>query len=226
MKETPLLYTGPMMRAVLDDLKNQTRRIIKPQPEYQGKESFGDSWAWRKGKDGFSGVTREQLTGKAGLLYPGRCPYGVPGDRLWVKETFYCDHCQYQGALAGLPPLTGDDLKRYMYYEADGPVRNQIPECEGVPKLKPSIFMPRWASRLTLEIVRVRVERLREISADDAIAEGITEADYYVPNVTGMLKGRETETPVDGYRRLWEAINGKKSWDKNPWVWVIEFKKV
>lgn len=123
------------------------------------------------------------------------CPYGQAADHLWVKETFL------NNALSGYPPV--------YFYRADS---KDKPEDR---KWKPSIFMPRIASRITLEITAVRVERLQDISSKDALAEGV---DYDVSKPDGW--------PIDRYRKLWESINGKGSWDKNPWVWVLEFKRI
>ena len=210
MKERPILMSGLNVIAILEGRKFQTRRMVKPQPVLV--ESICDDEECEDTTSSFvdAGILRRPSVYGS---HPVPSPYGVPGDRLWVRETFYCDHCEYQGALTGLPALTGDDLTTYMYYAADDLVQNQIPECEGIPKLKPSIFMPRWASRITLEIVAVRVERLKDISDKDAKAEGccgVTKTEFGIPN----------------YRAVWESINGPGSWDKNPWVWVIDFFKL
>ena len=228
--ERPILFAGPMARAIIEDRKTHTRRILDPQPtavEYwlhgepsnkigicSLRDSRGAGWTLGSGrfKPFYGHPARQIIVGGP----------TVPADRLWVRENFYCDHCDYQGALTGLPALTGDDLQKYMYYEADGPVYNQIPECEGIPKIKPSIFMPRWASRITLEIVTVWVEKLQEISAEDAIAEGIEKLSHGYRDYSRKLDAQLD--PITSYCTLWESINGPGSWNKNPWVIVNEFK--
>jgi len=167
MKEQPILFSSEMVKTILDGRKTQTRRVIKPQPN--------------------SGVRQSPFV-KSGLEDGhGReikCPYGQPGDLLWVKETW--NGTQGEGVA----------------YRATNP------EMNGEP-WKSSRFMPRWASRITLEIVNIRVERLQEIKPLDAVAEGMD------PDRHSVIE----------FRNLWNAINGKRGygWDINPWVWVIEF---
>jgi len=164
-----------MVRAILAGRKTQTRRIVKPQPSYL--------------IDTKCSSYTTSLVSRNGDLYPGPeaygvyseeeawpCPYGQPGDRLWVRESFYCDTLPFAdgGPLPKSKPDWADDN---LYYRADGTCCQIIPECScgevGKPKFRPSIHMPRWASRITLEIVSVRVERLHAITEADAIAEGI-----------------------------------------------------
>jgi len=185
MKERPILFSGPMVRAILEGRKTQTRRVVKPQPGCDPRDD-------------------EHLD-------MGRCPYGQPGDRLWVREAWHTDERDLEYARAKHEDAMSDSP---IYYRADP--ENDNAGCTW----RPSIHMPRWASRITLEITRVRVERLQEISEKDAIAEG---ADPYLHPVH---PGREGLRHVDGFRSLWESINGPGSWDANPWVWVIEFKRV
>jgi len=205
VKERPILMSGPMVRAILEGRKTQTRRIVKPQPSGSNtqKDPYGWRWKWvptdkripicEWGKD---------TTGWISMLK--HCPYGVHGDRLWVKETF-APHGIGDGGIA---------------YRADGPEWDD--ECD--IKWKPSLFMPRWASRITLEIEAVRVERLIEISNDDAIAEGVVYRDscWFA---TDDPKALPWMTASGAYRELWESINGPGSWDANPWVWVIQFPR-
>ena len=225
MKERPILFSRPMVRAILAGQKTQTRRVVKPQPVLEGMESFGESWAWRNGKDKFSGVTREQLTGEAGLLHATRCPYAV-GMRLWVRETW-----AYKG------PDSGSET--YEWQALLKPENQEAENCwyradqEHVVLWRPSIFMPRWASRLMLEVVSVRVERVQDITPDDACAEGIGRHikhgaiwyDFYLidPEYPGS-----TTMPVDSFASLWDSINAARGfgWAVNPWVWVVEFKRV
>ena len=193
--ERPILFSAPMVRAILDGRKTQTRRIVK------GVD--GNSWIRIKGGYGTHVVDEKALAA---------CPYGVPGDRLWVRETFQVD------------TSNGDeDLLENTYYRADGVCCDQIPECpcaDGT-KWRPSIHMPRWASRITLEVTDVRVERLHDISEEDARAEGVDRSsdddDPWGPNSARAA-----------FMLLWESIHGPGSWrmDADLWVWVIEFKWV
>ena len=238
-KERPILFSGSMVCAILEGRKTQTRRIIKnPINEMHTAghpvKLFAD-WALSGliEFDSGSGVVSfdVQCAVDDSRVCKTKCPYGVPGDRLWVRETFLPD-----------PPRNGEwedyggDFKlsdipaeyrnpKDVLYKADPKWTN-----DSTWKFKPSIHMPRWASRLALEIVSVRVERLQEISTADAIAEGITK----LPD-TGPLGGTvaygipgevSAQHPVRAYWLLWESINGPGSWDANPFVWVVEFKKV
>ncbi|MCQ1664041.1 hypothetical protein [Escherichia coli] len=205
-----MIFNGEMVRAILDGKKTQTRRIMKVQPE-PSKSRPGDFW--------FSSKKLESMVHVSDLV-PGNspiadchlffqehcCPFGSVGDRIWVRET-------WAEAGAGAP-----DLK---LYRADYP--EHVPtHYENVPpadeiRWTPSIHMPRWASRLMLEITGVRVERLRDLSEDDAKSEGIT------PPSGGVLPGWEYRI---NFRDLWMSIYGADNWETNPWVWVIEFKVV
>jgi len=223
MKERPILMSAPMVRAILDDRKTKTRRILKPQPDSQSTEIINRRWD--KKHDWIARFEYRHDPGKYEATNLYACPYGSIGDRLWVRETF-CVNADFN------PPYefsTGQWL-----YRADfGP--------EPVSwNWKPSIFMPRKASRITLEITGIRVERLNDISEADAIAEGGWWADedpawsptYNDPDSGGNGRcfsfGNEIwdYNPVLAYSKLWESINGDGSWEKNPWVWVIEFKRV
>ena len=171
MKEYPIIFSGPMVRAILDGRKTQTRRVIKPQPK-------GEFCRY-----GFHMPTQAIWTD----LTVVSCPYGQPGDLLWVRETF---------------AAAGD--QSWVEYRAD---------CDSkVIRWRPSIHMPRSASRLTLRITDVRVQRVQEISEEDARAEGTT-----------GLAGAMT-----GFPYLWESINAKRGygWNTNPWVWAISFERI
>lgn len=207
MKERPILFSAPMVRAIMEGRKTQTRRVVKPQPTFERVECYGDSWAWAKGKDNFSGVTTEQLTGPAGLLHETRCPFRK-GNKLWVKET---------------------------YGPCDGGFCYRASEAEGVKpedgKWHPSIFMFREASRITLEITEVRVERLQEISARDCVEEGIDfkkhECECDTCARSTKLCPATSSSLIMEYSELWDSINRKKyPWAKNPWAWAITFKRV
>lgn len=225
MKERPILFKDEMIRAILEGRKTQTRRVVKPQPETM-RDHFPTTPETMM-SDGYSSNGVFKITEKPGVY---RClgmrnfveafsPYGQPGDRLWVREAFRL--CVEADATK---PRDTDAAYR-VWYEADAPHQ------PGFGRLRPSMHMPRWASRITLEITSVRVERLNDISEADAKAEGAdscifkgfsTAADLLIdwPLMEEMHPYR------NGFALLWESINGPDSWDANPWVWVVEFKRV
>lgn len=209
MKERPILFSAPMVRALLAGTKTQTRRIAKPvrHPDWGNLYSPG-------------ALVREHEP--MHVIYRA-CPYGQPGDRLWVRETWAAPHSE-----DARPPRAIQCDWMQIHYAAT--------EERGGLLWRPSIHMPRWASRITLEITGVRVERLHDISESDAIAEGIVEcaipADDEGPRRIGYMVGPDdgesglSVSPIEPYRNLWESINGASSWDVNPWVWAIEFRRV
>lgn len=203
MKERPILFSAPMVRAILDGRKTQTRRVVKPQP-IADERFVGGYCIDRKGR---------QTSVEA--PYVGRdCPYGQPDDRLWVREAWSTHACFDSISPAGL-------TTRSIHYLADGKVLSG--------KGRPSIHMPRLASRITLEITGVRVERLQDISEDDCWAEGIESVDgIFDDQIHAIAKriGCCAEDAKPTYCALWESINGDGSWEANPWVWVVEFKRV
>lgn len=233
MKERPILFSGSMVRALLAGRKTQTRRVVKPQPDDSIDSLHGGKFRKRAPYTVLNNDTDRSLGyGFQDESHDWLCPYGQPGDRLWVRETFYCDDFQYPNIELGTCSQA-EYNHEYLYYRADAPkgrIDELIPECEKGPSpWKPSIHMPRFASRITLEITGVRVERLNEISEEDAIAEGLERCipgdphplPYWaVPGTNGL----GNTDPVYCYRRLWESINGARSWELNPWVWVVEFK--
>ena len=211
MKTKPILFSGEMVRAILDGRKTQTRRIVKPQPKHMLIEAIaGVTVRMDASEDG--GVWYD-----ADCINPGRkvmCPHGVPGDQLWVRETFFDTNAAIGTLVFGAPP-------RYIY-RADFDYREKDRSIIGAHHWKPSIFCTRSASRITLEITAVRVERLNTISEEDAKAEGC--ARQFWP--TERLQLGKTINYRAGYAELWERINGAGSWALNPWVWVLEFRRV
>ncbi|MCO1334971.1 hypothetical protein MO867_11550 [Microbulbifer sp. OS29] len=221
--EKPILFNGDMVRAILDGRKTQMRRPIKPQP--------------------FNGLSNKEAIKQIGGLPAGRslyqeinsawqsrfvdinCPLGEPGDRLWVREAWKpsishscaMDICD-----------CGDVQVEYL---ADGSFEffrdDDIAESWTMPKSAqegndtPSIHMPRWASRIHLEITYVRVERIQDISEADAKAEGVDGPESAAAQFCGWY-----EKPLPAFRRLWESIYSSDSWDQNPWVWVVEFRRI
>lgn len=201
--ERPILFSGSMVRAILNDSKTQTRRIVKPQPSADMKAAYldGDSnWVF------WSEPVGEEV---AKQWYPPgsdrgiKCPYGKVGDLLWVRETWrplaqHVSQCVDQNDVAYRASVS-DDFE------------------DGLFAWKPSIHMPRWASRITLEITDIRVERLQDVSEEDAKAEGVPPFDW---NDGWSLR------PVPAFERLWDSINGAKHpWSSNPWVWCVNFKR-
>lgn len=221
MKERPILFSAPMVRAILDGSKTQTRRALRIQPLdvlLMKEDKAGVEWV---------GLMQREPEPKGTVF---RCKFGKPGDRLWVRET-------WQGPLLG---TAGD----YKAFNAGGQKAIQKPECcvyRATDTLnavdddgrelgwRPSIHMPRWASRILLEITGVRVERLQDISEEDAAAEGI-HYDRTIPfNGPWFIEPSDPQGYLlasSCYQALWEQINGPGSWNANPWVWVVEFKRV
>ncbi len=230
MKERPVLFSAPMVRAILDGRKTVTRRIVKDQPDYPVFIA-GDPVTPR-----FSVEGREA---EAVGQFLTRCPYGIPGDRLWVRETFVIeDTREYWAEIKSRDGLPADRPVKWIdddyfgrrplipHYRATEPEPHIVREetmtgpDDDRTRWMPSIFMPRWASRIDLEIVGVRVERLQEITHEDAIAEGC-------PGGHGSIAGYAySATPIEHFRAVWETINGAGSWEANPWGWVVEFKRI
>lgn len=211
LKERPILFSAPMVLAILDGRKTQTRRVIKkPEPsniEFDGVDYFAEdqNGDWHKVTD--------------------FCKFGRVGDRLWVRETFGFEVRN----LGGTP-------HDKVVYRATEPEAVHCYGCNGEEikmKWKPSIFMPRKHSRITLEITGVRVERLNDISREDALSEGIDRWDdtASITPYRNYRKGQEGEMdlhcscPERSFMTLWESINGPGSWNDNPWVWVVEFRR-
>lgn len=192
MKERPILFSGPMVRATLEGCKTQTRRIVK-----------------------FPVIDRDLGCELAGCELAGsqrdtdrHSPYGQPGDRLWVRETWARNQNQ----------ISDTCMDTSYVYRADGETRAQDNGCD-LP-WRPSIHMPRAISRITLEITRTRVGRLHDISEEDARAEGAAKVDF------GFARECPNGLHRLGFRKIWQAINGRESWALNPWVWVVEFRRV
>jgi hypothetical protein len=234
MKERLILFNGSMVRAILGGTKTQTRRAINPQPERC--ELGGFVTTDRKGKRWAHGLGSNEAGTRRN--FASRSPYGQPGDRLWVRETWkYSDWTE-----DGLPWITysadaSERIASAIQYDSDGwgervgeiwaelsrPENYDIDGRAADRRWRPSIHMPRWASRILLEIVSVRVERLQDISEADARAEGVTIEERHM---SGYCAGEFLPSAIRAYRELWESINGAGSWEANCWVWVVEFKRV
>lgn len=224
MKERPILFTGAMVRALLDGTKTQTRRVVKPQPDFASARVALDGDVGGTHvvyDDDFGGIGLKRGSFTAFVLPNIHCPYGTPGDRLWVRETWledpeddgtwhYTSYMSCKGSPLSEIPRKFQKPEHCIYREG----------WDGVDvRWRPSIHMPRWASRILLEIVAVRVERLQDIGVEDIEAEGVATSDEAI-----MEHGCRAR--VLDFTRLWESINRAGSWDANPWVWVVEFKRV
>lgn len=186
-REMPILFSGAMVRAIMENRKTQTRRVVKPQP-HDGIVLVRAAPGW----------AQPYVDDASAYGPPVACPYGQPGDRLWVRETF----------------AQWSNRNRVAQYRAD------VPEDRWhLYTWRPSIFMPRWASRITLEITDVRVECVHDISEADAQAEGMTERTR-LPGVEPLY--------AMTFAKLWNSINAARgySWESNPWVWAITFKRI
>jgi hypothetical protein len=243
MRERPILFSAPMVRAILAGTKTQTRRAVKPQPMSQPAGQYLDAYCSqpttpsnpRGMSDNWSWWLLDNRLGDS----IGKCPYGQPGDRLWVRETF---------TTFGYGRGFGVEI----HYAADGHdpdtctwevrerLRRTLDECPdrsnkwrqtNIGRWRPSIHMPRWASRITLEITDVRVQRLRDITEDDARAEGVTPLTGVAPEQCIIGTDRRTQASHPhtlALAVLWDTLNFKRElgWVTNPWVWAITFKRV
>jgi hypothetical protein len=198
MKERPILFSAEMVRAILDGRKTQTRRVVKPPFEVHA--------------NGY--ITRPKGNER---IAPYLCPYGVPGDRLYVRETWravmegYCSYVEYRADGRSMDILDRDLLAglKTLALRFCGARKDRHSEA-----WRPSIHMPRWASRTLLEVTEVRVERVASIKWDDVIEEGCPD------------RGLPDNNPMDWFHQLWDSIYAKRGfgWDVNPWVWVVGFK--
>ncbi|MBD0915370.1 hypothetical protein HA447_18035 [Klebsiella pneumoniae] len=225
MKERGMIFNGEMVRAILDGRKTQTRRPIKwKQTRFTeiGEREDGSKWPWS-----------EDAEHACDFWHP--CPFGAVGDRIWVREAY-----RFPASLDDVSPTGVGEMAvatgyrkpwAPTFYEFTGTFSDgwkgfeTPPKVSDAGKLRPSIHMPRWASRILLEITDVRVERLNAISQEDAQAEGM-ELTGWRPTYSDPDSGGEVWTPYDNFAQLWESIYGDGSWQANPWVWVIEFKRV
>ena len=217
--ERGMIFNAEMVRALLSGRKTQTRRIIKPQPEATLSGSLSGKWLSRP---------------LNGLLLPKiediaiHCPFGVVGDRIWVRETFQGPLFDYDLMDSYCKDPTPVEKPEFCVYKADGVPAPEFYDADDELHCcwRPSIHMPRWASRILLEITNVRVERLNAINEHDAQAEGVAKLrggfwKHYQPGWTQhQLSARGS------FVTLWKSIYGDESWNSNPWVWVIKFKRI
>jgi hypothetical protein len=212
-RSRPILMSTPMVKALLDGRKVQTRRIIKPQPEFDGGwwKLAGAAWSERV----------SSIPCVPGHSLYNACPYGKRGEVLWVREAFQ---------LLNSPIICPGDVVQRACIVQGKPVlyRADLEDVglEGWGKWRPSIHMPRWASRLTLELTEVRVERLQDISEEDAIAEGMRPLGKHdVFNECQYADAGFTPSSArEAFEWIWNSINGPNSWSENPFVWCLSFK--
>ncbi|EMR3149118.1 TPA: hypothetical protein L7182_002641 [Klebsiella pneumoniae] len=203
--ERGMIFNGEMVRALLDGRKTQTRRIVKGT---DGAVKFCKEWNIN-GEEVFVVLGEKDHTGMNPVLGVISCPFGAVGDRIWVREAF-----RVHSRATDVATLVYKASERNSWTEQTRRVPVAVCNKPATPeKWTPSLHMPRWASRILLEITGVRVERLRSMSQDDARAEGVIAASG--PMEAGLA-----------FRELWDSIYGEESWKANPWVWVIEFKRV
>ncbi len=207
----PILFSAPMVRAILEGRKTQTRRVVKLTACGHVKEPHGHRRWHPADPDAVLG-----------------CPYGRSGDRLWVREIWRVGKRWDETQPRNLPPRrmtvmfgAGGSISNQApgQWEPDDSYPRELPEWAG--KLRPSIHMPRWASRITLELSEVRIERLQEITEADARAEGVE-----FGRVTNELTGEIDRDAIEAFEDLWCRIHSLASWDANPWVWVLKFKRL
>lgn len=209
-RERPILFSGPMVRAILEGRKTQTRHAVR----HVNEDSMAEFDELVEYPDGTLRAIFINGDGESGSVIS---PYGKHGDRLWVRETH----------------TFANDKGDCIIYEADGAKHYvhdnaELLRVEGMYRKRNAVQMPRWASRILLEVAKVKVERLQDITEQDAeFKEGIEDDPYnpcrfmsYIPNRGAV------ECPISSYSTLWESINGHGSWDANPYVWVVEFKRI
>lgn len=214
MKHIPILFSTPMVQALLEGRKTQTRRVVKTADIIFAPDKFTYIGNTNENQD----IPHPAEGSNSKIWYQWRlknnnsaswidtCPYGQPGDILWVRESF-----NYGNIGNGMQP----------FYRAD----NERPHGYSTP-WKPSIHMPKSACRLFLKVKSVRVERLQDISEEDAISEGIKPTGYFDFYENYLSEGYTDLVPYESFKSLWQSINSPASWEANPWVWVVEFERV
>lgn len=250
-RERPIIFSGPMVRSILAGTKTQTRRAMTVQPMFAA-DTRDVMWRFVGGLRGeWNAWSESEAASACGWV----CPYGAPGDRLWVRETWRIWESEsFAGNGEPLDPdvFTGQLAACSDEFLRSRPLEFRADSLDEGP-WRPAIFMPRWASRLLLEVVEISAQRVQEISLDDARAEGIPQTGSEAHALGLQYMDREpghewdNRTSVENFARLWDSINGKRrvptarwqaipgprtdidtshSWAGNPWVWVITFKRI
>lgn len=213
MAERPILFNGPMVRAVLAGTKVETRRPVNGAPLEPNLVPMRTLVASQRSLVGTFSLHRKPCPPVGKELWRGRCPYGAPGDRLWVREAFAaCTHG------ANIEP----------HYRADGdlPAGWGCPACQqGAKTWTPSIHMPRWASRIDLRVKSVRIERVQAITEAGALAEGFEPVPSHGEWCDPKLGRMGHWTARKAFHDMWVAVYGQDAWDSNPWVWVVGFER-
>jgi len=227
VKGRPILFSGPMVRAILEGRKTQTRRIVKLDAELKARGCTSLKGSWRD--PGLGAGAYLKVPGPHETAHRLYCPHGYRGDQLWVKETWTAENVVNRQILVVYRASCFRD--EFDLINGDGSVDRAT-----VKRWKPSIFMPREWSRIILEITNVRVERLKEITTSDAVAEGVGQKEYAARHNASegpALKrlcalAQHYGQPIAAYADLWNSLNAERGfgWEKNPWVWVIEFKRI
>lgn len=214
MKERGMIFNGEMVRALLDGRKTQTRRIAKG---VEGAVKFCPECDIN-GEDIFVALGEKDHTGMNPVLGATSCPFGAVGDRIWVRETFQGPLFDFDLMDSYCKDPTPFERPEFCVYKADGAPAPEFYDADDELhcRWRPSIHMPRWASRILLEITNVRVERLQEITLGDICKE----------IGCGLYDFRPATHGFQAWEELWQSIYGEDSWKANPWVWVIEFKRV
>lgn len=218
MREIPILFKGPMVNSILAGTKTQTRRIVKPIREHhwEGLPGFEITHKLLETTNGLQArfdyrVKNVLLDLNDDVPEWRKCPFGKPGDHLYVRETWAVTNPHDNGAISkiNMGPV---------WYRADGFLRtdpnSQAEQCFGKGRWRPSIHMPKWASRIWLEVTNIRVERLKDITTGNCIKEGIP---TYFEGGNGVH---------NDFKTLWESTYGHASWKANPFVWVVEFRRI
>lgn len=219
MRERPILFSDQRVRALLIGQQTQTRRIMKSQAFGPGQDNHEGCYAFDVMTNHRHG---HQIMSMENLNYC--CPYGQPGDQLWVREA-------WRGPI--IPPEQVNEYEKspasfryphYCQYRADASEYGNNVGGRDKFGWQTGIHMPRWASRINLQITHVRAEKIQTISDDDIIAEGVQTDSHFLNSFFTM--NSETGSPKEAYKRAWEKQYGSTSWEVNPWVWVIEFKLI
>lgn len=218
VKERGMIFNGGMVRAILDGRKTQTRHALTPRhlKMIEAASLIGECYPLESGADHENSQS----------YYREWCPFGIVGDRIWVRETYQGPLFDYEQMEAYLEDGSKFEKPEFCVYKADGKPAPEFFDADDNLhcRWRPSIHMPRWASRITLEITGVRVERLNDISDEDAKAEGVPKSHKF-PDTYLTPKGDFADADI-AFQRLWESIHGEENWQANPWVWVIEFKRI
>ncbi|WP_151744530.1 hypothetical protein [Acinetobacter calcoaceticus] len=233
MKERPIIFNTTMVKAIIEGRKTQTRRLVKPQPKFFKGNAGGHWWRCTHVQ---SMIRVEEELQNPGEYYEGFIdevnPFGKKGDRLWVRETFCYGHIDEFDA--------EHPDERELFIDQDNdlkhlhtPIHKEWCLREGISieevLWKPSIHMPRSASRILIEITKIRIEQLNQISSHDAVQEGLLKlpaSGRYVINQGDQYFGAVSTNPTEVFKWMWESIYGSRAWELNPWVWVVEFNVI